>query len=601
VTPRVRRLSLALTAILGLAAALRFIGLSWGLRHPPQSDESVFVASVAQMIRLHDLDQRFYEYPGLFFLLLRVPLSLLPPEALGSSAAYLAARATVAAFGVLSVFLVWLLARRLVSPESGLVAALILAVAPVEVGTAHMVRPDVVLEALALLFLLVLCGSTREPLRDMLAGLALGAATALKVTGVLLLPSLALDRTLRPGRRLRGILLAGSCAALVFVVATPCLLTEPERLSQGFGVQVAYHYAPSGTNAHSDSTLGFYLGTLAQGLGPVGCALALLGLWKARAAWRPWAPVILFPVCLVSVLSSADARWTRLVLPCLGAVATVAALGFESLAGRWPRGAWALVLAGALVPLRVSAAFVGELARPSTRDRALDWIQVHVPADGSVLTNDSLGLDSGRFQVFKARHRVDDFLLARTVDAVVWRADAASVLPDLQPAFSIPSLAKATGPPLVIYLPRAAGASQVPLEPTMLSASSGAPDLPKSVDGSLDTGWRGAGGPGRVEWVEIALNHPVRVGELDLLLGHRPGRAGRRLQVETSEDGVTWQSVAAAIYTPSTPEGEDSDGPSCQRLVFTPRVTRRLRVVGEAAPRHRWGFAELRLYEIPGG
>ncbi len=302
-TRRPRGLSLALAGILGLAAVLRFAGLSWGLRHAPEGDETVFVANVAEMIRHHDLDQRFYEYPGLFFLLLRLPLSLLSPEALASSAAYLAARATVAAFGVASVFLVWVLARRLVSPRAGLIAALFLAVSPIEVSTAHMVRPDVVLETLVLLFYLVLFSQWREPLQDAMAGLALGAAVALKPTSILLLPSLVFERAMRPGRRLRGLVLAGLCAAGLAAIATPSLMVNPQGMLDGFRSQIRYHYSP--VTHRSGSALWFYLGAVSQGLGPAACFLVLAGAWKAKARWRQWIPVALFPAILIGVLSTA--------------------------------------------------------------------------------------------------------------------------------------------------------------------------------------------------------------------------------------------------------------------------------------------------------
>jgi len=95
----------ALLAILLLAAALRAVGLGWGLRHPPHPDESVFLDNVALMLRSGDLDHRYYQYPGLFFYMLYPLVWLLPSggDAPGP-AAYQAARALVAAFGVAACF-----------------------------------------------------------------------------------------------------------------------------------------------------------------------------------------------------------------------------------------------------------------------------------------------------------------------------------------------------------------------------------------------------------------------------------------------------------------------------------------------------------------
>src|SRR5262249_34556755 len=74
---------------------------------------------------------------------------------------------------------------------------------------AHTVRPDVALEAFVLLALLAFRRLGPEPRGDLLAGAAVGAATAIKFTGVLLVPSYLLARGLAPGPRLRRVPLGG--------------------------------------------------------------------------------------------------------------------------------------------------------------------------------------------------------------------------------------------------------------------------------------------------------------------------------------------------------------------------------------------------------
>jgi len=145
---------LALGSILLLAGVLRFTGLGWGLRHTPHWDERVFVENAVQMVAARDLDHRYYEYPGLFFYLLYPVLGIggfAPPA---TPAAYLAVRGVVAAFGVASVAGVYLLGTRLSGPAAGLVGALLLAASPLDVSTAHEVRPDVVLQFFVLVALL---------------------------------------------------------------------------------------------------------------------------------------------------------------------------------------------------------------------------------------------------------------------------------------------------------------------------------------------------------------------------------------------------------------------------------------------------------------
>jgi hypothetical protein len=601
VSIRERRSDVAAGLVVAAAAVLRLAGISWGLRHSPLPDESAFVASVVEMIRHHDLDQRFYEYPGLFFLLLRLPLSFLDPDALGTSRTYLVSRLVVAVCGTLSVVLVYLLARRLVSPRGGLAGAILLAVAPAEVSTAHMVRPDVVLEAGVLVFFTVLYGVEREWLRDALSGLVLGAATAVKPTGVALLPSLALHRGQRAGRRLRGLAIAGLSAAAVFVLATPYLLVEPGRFRQGFGLQVGYHY--SHLSGRVGSSLGFYLEALARSLGPVGCALVVAGVWAAKADRRRLLPLLVFPVTLVSILSTATAYWTRLVVPCIGPLAIVAGAGYEAWARRWPRTAATVLALGALGPLASSLSLDRQFTAVGTRDRVLDWAESHLPEGSSILTVDpTIGFDPSRFQVLVAHgFPSEDRLLAPTVDAVVWSPRLPGMLPGRAPMLSFASTSTKLGGPLDVYvLPEASRIRRFPLDASMLSASSSFRDLPRATDDRLDTFWRSAEDGDGVAWIELRLPRTVNAARLDLLLGERPGRAGRDLEVAVA-DGEQWRSLRIATYAPRADEKAPcSRWAPAEVLVFAPVATRRMRLSGRALPGHRWGFAELRLYELDG-
>lgn len=103
---RARRLSRALLVIiLGLSAALRFVGLSWGLRHPPHLDEVWSMGNVVAMLKAGDLDHRLYQYPGLFMYTLASGVAALGRQRWDGPAPYLVGRAIVAAAGVLNLAL----------------------------------------------------------------------------------------------------------------------------------------------------------------------------------------------------------------------------------------------------------------------------------------------------------------------------------------------------------------------------------------------------------------------------------------------------------------------------------------------------------------
>src|SRR5205823_2958577 len=156
------------------------------------------------------------------------PLVRLLPHDPPGPAAYLAARALVAAFGVASCALAARLAREVASPRAGLLAALLLAVSPVAVETAHMVRPDVVLQALCL--------------------------------AVLIAPSYLARRLVAPGPRWRGLLAAAGVALAAFVLASPYAVLHMADFVAGVRAQVGYHYQERGLSPVSyPRMLLFYL------------------------------------------------------------------------------------------------------------------------------------------------------------------------------------------------------------------------------------------------------------------------------------------------------------------------------------------------------
>ena len=285
------RARVLLGSILILAAALRFTGLGWGLRHRPDLDERWFVESVGRMLAARDLDHRFYEYPGLFIYFLAPVLAFFRPPDFGAGA-YLAARVVVALFGVTSVGLTYLLAARLAGRGAGLAAALFVAVSPVEVFTAHMVRPDVALEAFVLLAFLAFLRLGSDWREDLLSGIALGVATAVKFTGVLLAPSYVAQRLGAPGFRVSRLALAAGASLVAFALCSPFTFLHFGVAVRGAHIQVFHHYEVRGRGPehYLDMAWTYGLG-LMKSFGPLGLALVAAGvLLAARDGRREHGP-----------------------------------------------------------------------------------------------------------------------------------------------------------------------------------------------------------------------------------------------------------------------------------------------------------------------
>ncbi len=598
---------LALLALLMLAAGLRFAGLGFGLRHHPHWDERAFVEAVEQMRLKGDLDHRFYEYPGLFIYVLHATLAFLPTEALHTPAAYLLARAVVASFGVLSVALVFLLGRRLSGPGTGLTAALLLAVSPLDVATAHAVRPDVALQALVLISLLAFTFLGTPARGDLWAGLAMGGATAVKFTGVLLGPSYLLARALAPGFRVKRVILTAAVALLVLAAATPYAFVHGKRFLAGVDVQWTAHYVGSGQPQRGYlENAAFYLGVAAQTLGPVGSVLFLGGLVLLHRDWRRWGPLLTHLLVTFVTFCTADRAYDRFLVPASGALALVAghAVARGAHFGRWPGVGLALLTAA--FPLASSLSYSREATHPGTRDLLADWVSAQVPAGARLLsTVDDLKLDPERFELIPVRPlRPENRRQILEADYALWTEeddpalfDGLEVMETFKSQGNLSLTLKAARVPETLK-PRYAEAD---LHGAWLRSSENPTLLERVRDGKRDTAWTTAGPQRSGDFVEVLLEATLTLGRIELDPGVRPIGAGRRFELAVTDDGRRWK---AAAFLPGRAEVWDQPGlrPSTQLLLLNPPVSARgVRVVQAGAGIRRWSVAELRLDALAPG
>lgn len=592
----------ALLGILLLAAALRYAGLAWGLRHPAHPDESVFVDNVALMIRSGDLDHRYYQYPGLFFYMLYPLVYLLPHDPPGPSA-YLAARALVAAFGVAAVALVDRLGRKVAGSGAGLLAALLLAVSPVAVETAHMVRPDVVLQAFTIAALLALLRVGPRLGGDALSGVALGLAGAVKFTAVFLVPSYLARRLAVPGPRVRGVLLAAAVALAVFVLASPYAVLHVGDFVAGVKAQVGYHYQERGLGPVSYGRMVlFYLASARKALGVPAALLCLGGLLPAFRSGRVWAPLLLLPVTAVAVLATSDVKHDRFLLPALSVAFVLAGMGAERLAGA-RRAAFVLVAAvAAALPLFSSLTYLRGVVSPSTRDVALDVVEATASPGSRVVSSvERLGLDPSRVEVMPldglGRGQRAQILEADLV--VSTENDDAEAVAGLEKVREVEPVNPWNGPGITVWRVPASVRPvrrRLRLEPAWLSASENLAELPQAVDGRDDTWWRTETVQQPGDWLQVTLPEPARLDRLELDVDGNGRLGARELKLLVSADGRDFVEAATRPGRPALDDQRVEGMSHSQVFLLTPPVeARALRLVLTRPGAHRWGVAELRL------
>jgi glycosyl transferase family 87 len=357
----------ALAAIVAGAAALRLVGVGYGLPFPLLSpDEKSIVPRAWNMVHGGGLDPHWFDYPSLLMYVLA------PFQAWQGEPSYLAARLVVIVLALAAVAASWWLGNSAYGGAAGPIAAAAVAVATTAVAYSRMAVTDVPLMlGVAAALALVVSG------RIELGGVAVGLATGFKYPGVFLIVPLVVAGWRQPRRLALG--LVG--AAVAFAVTNPYFIAHfGTALGDAYRVQKVARQGWLGFE-HDHSAPIAYVDRLWEALGPV---LLVCGLGLAVAiARRSRNDLILasFVVVYFLDLCTLNAHWDRYVLPLVPPLA--------ALAGRM-RGLAPVTLLLLVVPLTWTIRDDRRLTKTDTREVAHAWVERHLPAGAHVAADPSL-------------------------------------------------------------------------------------------------------------------------------------------------------------------------------------------------------------------
>lgn len=304
--PRPRWIGIALVALLLVSFGLRAWDAGQGLNAHRYFDERYPLKNISGLLLHGEIRPRHAFYPSLSYLpqtaalafsqwLFEVtryePFAIYSQTSDGYSAtAYLICRLINVLYGTLSLWVLFLIGRRLYSPGVGLLAAVILAAFGRHIQSSGEFKPDIlVLLLVELTFYWTLAAAFRPALRRFLwVGVGVGLSVAAKYTGAAAAIPLA-AAVLVAGRRDRRqwlwLALAGVASVAVFVILNPFLDVVLESLSF-----LSHNYATTGAAEESNHWVVFQrqIQFLIDHHGPV--VTAFVGLGVLGLLWRIFRP-----------------------------------------------------------------------------------------------------------------------------------------------------------------------------------------------------------------------------------------------------------------------------------------------------------------------
>jgi len=440
---RRRQGAMALAAILVVALVLRVAATDFGLPYTYHPDEWALIMPALRILQTGDFNPHRFVYGSAYIYALSGVYVLYFLAGVGAGAfgsihdipvlenyvstvrypfptVFLVGRLFNACIGTLTLWVVYALARRMWGRRHALVAALLMAVAPLHVMLSHFATTDVpmVLAVMVTLLAMLYALETGAQQDRLVAAFLCGLTVSVKYTAVPIVAPLVILFVQTATKEERVWLEAAWALltlALGFLVGTPYSVLDVPTFLGGLAHDLR-QYGPAGSKRLA-SCLALFLKSLFSRYNVWLTVPALLGLpflWtlphphtstpphshtptllrgSKSASWLMFS----FPVLLAAQISLASVHYVRTALPLvpfgalLASVAVVDGSNWVARRLRWQGGAARLAL-GFLAVMTLAMGAVSMrydylLAQDDVRTRTLRWIEANLPRGSRVVVD----------------------------------------------------------------------------------------------------------------------------------------------------------------------------------------------------------------------
>lgn len=379
-----------LIGILIAAAVFRFINLSWDGGHNFHPDEALVVNGAAAIRFFSNLNPGFHDYNGLPVYLLRL---VAPLSSSIADMTYLG-RILTAALSAATVFIVFLIGKRLWGYSVGILAAALLAPLPLAVQQAHFYTSDTFVTFFLSLLALAVVNWWQVPSRKnlLLCALWVGLAVACKNTAYLLLFMPAMAVAFHKGvvrEKIIQLLVLGIGAAIAFALASPYSIIDwPGYMERAryLGLVVAGKIQFDWTVQFLGTTPLFWVKNSLYAFGPAVAIIGFAATWFVAFRQQGIKRILaLWTIMFIILLAGVYLKFIRYLLPLAPMFVLFAAAFIHDVHKRWPVSGKIVGISALAITWIWGVMFAGIYTVPHPVVQAADWIVSNVPAGAKLV------------------------------------------------------------------------------------------------------------------------------------------------------------------------------------------------------------------------